>query len=359
MLMGLPSADFPKLRRGPIEALSTGLELRTGDIALRCNIATIERTDTGFRILDRRAGRSDLEAEDLLASVNGTSVAAGEITVDVAKATGHRVVARLRGQGLSADITDVDPGAGAEHEGVLVSKSRTDSEAGRKTAAAVNEFVEHAFEVLDQHTANDRRKAAGVPPANALLTRGAGFKPNVNNILNHVGLKTAVVTGEGTAIGLGRLFGFDVLSDERFTGLPDTDVEAKIAAAKAALADHDMVYVHFKGPDIAAHDQNPELKKWFLEKVDKNLATLDREDLVFCVTGDHSTDSGSGRHIGLPVPTLIAGPRVIADRETNFGESSSIHGGLGHVSATTLVYACLDNMGVLRNFQIGRDGPYV
>ncbi|MFB0502996.1 MAG: phosphoglycerate mutase, partial [Candidatus Bathyarchaeia archaeon] len=41
--------------RGPIEAIGAGLEVRDGDLALRCNFATI---DQDGRIIDRRVGRS-------------------------------------------------------------------------------------------------------------------------------------------------------------------------------------------------------------------------------------------------------------------------------------------------------------
>jgi 2,3-bisphosphoglycerate-independent phosphoglycerate mutase len=40
--------------RGALEALGAGIELRPGDVAFRCNFATV---DDDFRVEDRRAGR--------------------------------------------------------------------------------------------------------------------------------------------------------------------------------------------------------------------------------------------------------------------------------------------------------------
>ena len=40
--------------RGALEAMGAGIELRPGDVAFRCNFATV---DDDFRVEDRRAGR--------------------------------------------------------------------------------------------------------------------------------------------------------------------------------------------------------------------------------------------------------------------------------------------------------------
>src|SRR5438105_15064920 len=40
--------------RGPFEAMGIGMEVRPGDVAFRCNFATV---NDGMTVLDRRAGR--------------------------------------------------------------------------------------------------------------------------------------------------------------------------------------------------------------------------------------------------------------------------------------------------------------
>ncbi len=52
--------------RGPMEAVGEGISLRPGDMALRCNFATV---DGNFRVVDRRTGRIRGEALELANSL--------------------------------------------------------------------------------------------------------------------------------------------------------------------------------------------------------------------------------------------------------------------------------------------------
>ena len=57
LLTGVSLRDAQFLRRGPIEAAGAGVVLQNGDVAIRCNFATIEKEGDEFLIKDRRAGR--------------------------------------------------------------------------------------------------------------------------------------------------------------------------------------------------------------------------------------------------------------------------------------------------------------
>ena len=92
--------------RGPFEAIGAGLDIQPGDVALRCNFATV---NSDMEILDRRAGRiKDPETTMLADSLDGIEIDGIECFVKAS--TEHRAVLLLRGDGLSPDITDCDPG---------------------------------------------------------------------------------------------------------------------------------------------------------------------------------------------------------------------------------------------------------
>ncbi len=351
LLLGVPPADLPRLTRGPIEAAGVGIKLQSGDVALRCNFATITPSEAGFAIVDRRAGRIQADLSALSESLDGMGLSDG-VTASFKRSTGHRAVLILHGNELSGDITDTDPGAGAFQE-VLQSCKPLDAanQNARRTAHAVNTFIRESYERLSTHPVNAARQKEGKLPANGIMTRGAGQAVSLRNQLVHLGLKVAVVTGERTAVGLGQLFGFSVLTDASFTALPTTNLEGKVQRVQEALETHDVVYLHIKAPDVLAHDQDPVGKMKMLEAVDRALEPLLGLEHVILVTGDHSSDSSLGRHVGDPVPSCLAAPHLRTDTVEVFSEEACLNGGLGHLSATHLLCALLDHMNRLPNYR--------
>ncbi len=350
VLLGLPPKGAYRLSRGPVEATGVGLSIQPGEVALRCNFATVEPDDEGLRIIDRRAGRIREGTQELVAELQDVPLGYG-ISATLRPATQHRVVLRLSGPDLSAAISDTDPGSDEPSRVLTSSPLKEDDDAASKTADALNRFIREAFERLRDHPVNRQRQVDGLLPANGIISRGAGMIRNVDSLITHLGVKTAVVTGERTVLGLGRLFNFTVLSDPRFTSLMDTDLEAKVATAQTALESHDLVFLHIKGTDICAHDQNPLAKKALLERIDTALVPLLNQDLVIGVSGDHSTACNTGKHTGDPVPSILYAPQGRRDHCQSYGETACMQGGLGRISGHTFLLSLLDNMGCLGNYK--------
>lgn len=350
VLMGLAPADAATLARGPVEAAGIGLPVKAGDVVLRCNFATLSEVDRGTRIRDRRAGRIQEGTEELAAVLRDLPLGDG-ITGSLYPTTQHRAVLALSGDGLSTAVTDTDPGSGREAIGLLSARASVDDDpAAKRTAAAVNQFVREAQLRLAAHPVNVERVARGLLPANGILTRGAGGAGALRNFVTSLGLSTSVITAERTVEGLGRLFGFRIVTRPGFTALPDTDLEGKLNAAIVELATRDLVFLHIKGPDICSHDRDPLGKTACLERIDEVLSALPRDNLVIGVTGDHSTDSNRGRHCGDPVPCLLVSPDGRRDGVAAFNESSCMGGGLGRLSATAFILSLLDAMAVIGNY---------
>lgn len=349
LLMGLARLDIPHLSRGPVEAAGVGLTMQPGDVVLRANFATLERDEERLRIIDRRAGRDVHGLDRICRDLEALPMADG-LTVRVRPSTQHRAVVLLRGEGLSDAVTDTDPGAGHEEEGLLPCRPReADDPAAGRTARALNAFLQRAFNLLCTHPVNRERTRRGGLPVNGLLTRGAGRLHPVRNLIRHLNLSTMVVAGEGTIVGLSRLFGFDVCTHPAFTAYADTNMALKFDRALEAVGTHDFVVLHIKGTDTFAHDHDPVGKKDFIEAVDRHLTDLAAEAIVLGVTGDHTTDSRVGRHTGDPVPGVIRGPHGRRDPVTSFSERAAMQGGLGHLSATSFLCTLLDHMGAMHN----------
>ena len=358
ILLGIPPADIVRLARGPIEAAGIGLRGPDGELLIRANLATLEPTADGLRISDRRAGRiSGAEVEELTRELQRIDLGNG-IHAGLHPATGHRAVLSLQGAGLSARISDTDPGeTGPVAVPLPPCRPLDESAEAAVTAAALNHASLIIHQHLQQHPLNRRRQAAGLPPANGIICRSPGTRQPARGLTRHLGLEAALIAGESTVIGLGHLLGLKVYSDPRFTSLPDTDLAAKIGRAVTALGDNDLVFIHVKGPDICAHDRDAAGKRDLLQRIDRALAPLLGEDVVIGITGDHSTDCNSGRHTGDPVPSLLYFRAGRRDRCHRFDEAGCAGGGLGRLSGTGFLCALLDAMGAMHKFR-EEDLPY-
>jgi 2,3-bisphosphoglycerate-independent phosphoglycerate mutase len=130
----------------------------------------------------------------------------------------------------------------------------------------------------------------------------------------------------------------DVIQVDGVNGLPDTNIEAKIIAAKDSLKKYDFVFVHIKAADSLGEDGDYIGKSAFIEKIDVAVKDLvDMKDVVLLITGDHSTPCAMKRHSADPVPVVIRGPGVRKDNVVSFGERACVSGGLGHILGADLM----------------------
>jgi 2,3-bisphosphoglycerate-independent phosphoglycerate mutase len=320
------------LKRGPVEALGAEIPLSPGDVALRANLATM---DDG-QVLDRRAGRIREGAKELAEAIDRLTLPghlASSLEIRVKAATEHRLAVVMRGSGLSSAIRGSDPGESAI-PGPPLTPSPTDpeNEPAVLTASALALFEQEARRVLEVHPVNRKRRKHGLPVANCILTRGPG---RIHRLvpLEEFGLplKITCVAGDRTILGLTRWLGSRIQTEETMTANLDTDLSRKFALAEKALKRNDLVVLHVKGADIAAHDQRPDLKVDFLERVDRELGhLLERLETPtrVAIASDHATLSESGQHAADPLPVLIWGEGWEADAVETFDEHACAAGAL-------------------------------
>lgn len=343
MLMGLLPEQAGHLSRGPVEAAGTGSVLAPGDIAMRTNFATLEQRGDGLWVKDRRAGRITSGTDELAAVLQNVDLGDG-IRGSLLSTDQHRGVFILSGSGLSAAISDTDPGDRALPAPLNDCKALKPE--AELTAAKISQFVAEAHRRLADHPVNSNRVSEGKLPANGVITRGAGQQLSLDNVLHTLGINAAVVSGCNTVIGVARILGFDVITKPGFTADINTDLHAKITAAVTALADHDMVFVHIKAPDICSHERQPMTKRDFLQRIDEAMAPLLDADLVIAVAADHTTDSNTSFHTADPVPALIckSGPELSSE-PVKFGESACEAGNMARQLSHDFLLKVLRTMG--------------
>lgn len=333
--------------RGPLEALGSDLDMKDGDLALRCNFATL---GAGNKIVDRRVKRSltTEEATELSKAVNKeVKLKSYPASFEFKNTIGHRavLVIRSRGKPLSSNITNPDP-AYLVTEGLGVANSKVDmnlkkaepmddTEEARIAADLVNEFTQKSHAVLEGHEVNMKRAAEGKLKANLILSRDAGNKrPKFFDINEKYGARFLCLADMPVERGIAKLAGMQLTELPPPSDNLKEDCALRVKQLLNAMKSYDCFYIHLKGPDEYGHDGNYSLKAKVIATIDKEffgklLPKIKLEDCVICVTADHSTPCKLKAHSDDPVPLLISGNKIEADKTLRFSEAECKKGDLG------------------------------
>ena len=336
--------------RGVIEAAGIGLNMKDGDLALRCNFATLGE---GKTILDRRVARSlsTKEATELTKAVNKeVKLESYPATFEFRNTLGHRAVLLIKSKAkpLSSNITNSDPAytiingigvAKAEVEMVLQTCEPTDNtEAAKVSAGLVNEFIDKSHKLWENHPINVKRAAEGKLKANVVLTRDAGhLLPKFFNINQHYHVNFACLADMHAERGIAQLAGMESSLLPPPSGNLQKDCEIRVKTLLETLPKHDCFYIHLKGPDEPGHDGNCTLKTQIISAIDKYffgplLKQISLEDNLICITTDHATPCALKVHSDTPVPVLISGDKIIGNgKAVKFCEKECAKGSLGTI----------------------------
>jgi 2,3-bisphosphoglycerate-independent phosphoglycerate mutase len=333
--------------RGVIEAAGADLQMKDGDLAIRCNFATLGQ---GKTIIDRRVARTltTEEATELSKAANEQiKLTSYPATFEFKNTLGHRAVLLINSKAkpLSSSITNSDPAytmvngigvAAANVEMVLKTCEPTDkTEAAKVSAALVNEFIEKTHKLWENHPVNLKRAAEGKLKANVVLTRDAGhLLPKFFNINQYYHVKFAALADMHAERGIAQLAGMDSTLLPPPSGNLQKDCELRVKALLDVLPKYDCFYIHLKGPDEPGHDGNCTLKTQIISAIDKYffgslLKQISLKDNLICITADHATPCALKVHSDTPVPILISGDKIDDGKAVKFSEKECAIGSLG------------------------------
>lgn len=215
---------------------------------VQCNFAYLN-TDTNEVEL-RRADRNFEDVGPTLCQMlDGLEIPSfPNHSVAVKYATEHRCGVRVRGDGLSDNITGTDP---LKDNLPLRTSSALDSTPeAALTSRLVNALSRRMTDKLQEHAINRRRIEQGKPPANCVLLRGCGARVQMPSFSEHHGLSAFMIAPTCLIRGLGMCLEMDIINVPGATGDYFSDLSAKARYALSTLRDrqrdYDLGFLHVK-----------------------------------------------------------------------------------------------------------------
>ncbi len=322
-----PTDDEIQIGRGVLEALGLDMKLQAGDVATRCNFATI---DAKGLLTDRRAGRIPTEECVRLCEILSSKIKkVDDVKVIIKPGEQYRFVVVFRGKKLDGHIKDTDP----QVTGVKALPAVAAGISSKRMALIANKFIAKANQVLKNET-----------KANSILMRGFSVLPHVPSMSERFELKPVCIASYPLYRGVASVVGMDVLH----TGMEIVD---EFQTLKENWSQYDFFFIHIKKTDSYGEDGNPEGKIKILEEVDRHIPML-RELCpdVIMVTGDHSTPPPMKSHSWHPVPFMIYSNVCSFDDAQAFNETECSKGQLGNFRSYYIMELALANAGKLKKF---------
>ena len=305
--------------RGVLEAASMGIDLQPGDMAMRCNLVTIENEI----LKNHSAGHIKTpEATELIEFLND-KMSSDRVKFYTGVSYRHLLVIK---HGIK-DVQCTPPHdvPRTPFKDVLI---KSENEKAQETVDLLNSLILQSQKLLENHPVNQKRKAEGKEPANSIWPWSPGYKPTMPTLKEMFGIeKSAVISAVDLIQGIGVYAGMKVINVEGATGLYDTNYEGKAKSAVDALKKNDFVYLHIEASDEAGHEGNVELKIKTIEYLDQRIvkyilnetAKMD-EDVAIAILPDHPTPCELRTHTRKPVPFSIYKPGAKPDEVKVYDE---------------------------------------
>ena len=301
--------------RGPLEALSMGVDLAPDDVAYRCNLVTVDENT----MADFSAGHiSSAEGAELFASLQK---AVPEVMLKAGVSYRNLLVVHWGKGAASTPPHDI------VGQGIAPFLPRG------ADADLLLRCMETSRQVFENHPVNRARTRAGKRPATGIWPWSGGHKPAFPPFAKKYGKKGGIISAVDLLNGIARCAGMEVISVPGATGYLDTDYAAKARYALDAIKRLDFVYVHIEAPDEAGHLGSVGEKVKAIEKVDGVVGTIrDQFDGVLAVLPDHPTPIRLRTHTRDPVPFVVVGKGT--DGSKVYSEAAGRSGGLKMRNAT-------------------------
>jgi 2,3-bisphosphoglycerate-independent phosphoglycerate mutase len=314
-MLGYRPDEFPG--RAVFEALGRGQEVSADHVFAYAALRPAERRDGGWWLTGRPDSERDAEeTERLVARCDGITI--DGLTFSLTPVWRGEAVLRITG-GADERVTDTDSFFRAWYP---VLRPQAVVPEAERTARACEEWTREVMRRLEGERFN------------VITLKWFGRPQDVPSFLQRHGIDGAFAAESAFLRGLGRNVGL--------TPVENPHIDVALVHDRLDAGDT-FVYVHDKRVDEAGHTKDPNAKRAAVELLDAAFENLPIDRAIVCITGDHATPASPDViHSGDPVPFVVAGPAVRADRVREFGESTCAEGILGHLRGPDMMPVLLN-----------------
>ena len=338
-ILGYPPPEFPG--RAVFEARGHGHSPAADEVLAHAALRTAELRDGALWATGRARPADAADAGTLLESIPRRAVDGLELELRPLVPEKGEGVLVITG-GAHDAVTDSDP---FFSDRLPILRPRPLVPEAGATAGAAELWSRATLRALAHHPTNAARRRREQPPLTAVTLKWWGRPRETAAFRARHGLDGVLIADSPFLAGLAATVGLRfVHSAERHD--PANALRARLELARKALDEGaTFAFCHLKATDEAGHSKDPAVKRHTIEALDRALEHLgDRfADVIVCVTGDHATPaSPEVIHSGDPVPFLMAGPGVRADRVERFGELDCADGLLGRLTGADVMPVLLN-----------------
>lgn len=311
--------------RGPLEAASIGYDMQPDDLAMRCNIITLE----DGKIKNHHGGHLTTEQGDVLIKYLNHHL--GNERIKFITGIQYRHLLIIKGGNKEVDCA---PPHDHPNEAWKPLLPKGDND----TAILLTDLILKSQELLANHPFNIERQKQGKDMANSIWPWSGGYRPQMQTLMElYPQIKRGdVISAVDLIRGIGKYAGLHSIEVEGATGMANTNYEGKAQAAIDALKRDDFVFLHVEASDEAGHDGDLNLKLQTIEDLDRRIvapifeavSSWD-ESVCIAVLPDHPTPVEIRTHLAEPVPFLIWHRGIEPDEVQTFDEVSCVNGHYG------------------------------
>lgn len=295
--------------RSPLEALSMGVDVKEGEIALRANIVTLS-DDEPFEqkhLINYDAGDIlEEDADEIIRTLN-EHLACKDARFYKGTAYRHCLVVK---NALPLD-TLTPP-----HN--IVGEKICEHLAIGPLANLLNDLTKKSYEILSKHPINSKRAHEGKRPANAVWFWGEGTAPKLERFEDKYHKRGAMISAVDLLKGIAVASDMDVIEIEGATGTLDTDYHAKASGALNALENGcDFCMIHIEATDECGHQKDAQGKVQAIQNIDKEIVgpilshfAQNDESFKMLIMPDHPTPVTLGKHTSSSVPFMLFDSRT-------------------------------------------------